>query len=147
MIAMTSTVSTNLLFSHQVMCDAFATPWTVAHQVLLSMEFSRQKYWSRLRFPFPGIFLSQGSKPNHCRWILYYWATGETHLETNIFLLLLFQVDWKIEKLEVSYASSSQTMYENHLENETKSTYFETSPHWAWFSTFKNLQFHKQLLS
>ena len=24
----------------------FATPWTAAHQALLSMEFSRQKYWS-----------------------------------------------------------------------------------------------------
>ena len=24
----------------------FATPWTVAHQVPLSMEFSRQEYWS-----------------------------------------------------------------------------------------------------
>ena len=24
----------------------FATPWTVAHQALLSMEFSRQEYWS-----------------------------------------------------------------------------------------------------
>ena len=24
----------------------FATPWTVAHQVALSMEFSRQEYWS-----------------------------------------------------------------------------------------------------
>ena len=26
----------------------FATPWTVAHQALPSMEFSRQEYWSRL---------------------------------------------------------------------------------------------------
>ena len=26
----------------------FATPWTVAHQVLLSMGFSRQEYWSGL---------------------------------------------------------------------------------------------------
>ena len=25
----------------------FVTPWTVAHQVPLSMEFSRQEYWSR----------------------------------------------------------------------------------------------------
>ena len=25
----------------------FATPWTVAHQTSLSMEFSRQEYWSR----------------------------------------------------------------------------------------------------
>ena len=62
MIAMTSTVSTNLLFSHQVMCDAFATPWTVAHQVLLSMEFSKQKYWSRLQFPFPGDLPVSGIK-------------------------------------------------------------------------------------
>ena len=32
----------------------FATPWTVAHQTPLSMEFSRQEYWSRLPFPSPG---------------------------------------------------------------------------------------------
>ena len=28
-----------------------ATPWTVAHQVPLPMEFSRQEYWSGLPFP------------------------------------------------------------------------------------------------
>ena len=32
----------------------FATPWAVAHQAPLSMEFSRQEYWSGLPFPFPG---------------------------------------------------------------------------------------------
>ena len=32
----------------------FVTPWTVAHQVPLSMEFPRQEYWSRLRFPTSG---------------------------------------------------------------------------------------------
>ena len=32
----------------------FATPWTVAHQVPLSTEFSRQEYWSGLPFPSPG---------------------------------------------------------------------------------------------
>ena len=32
----------------------FATPWTVAHQVPLSMGFSRQEYWSGLPFPSPG---------------------------------------------------------------------------------------------
>ena len=31
----------------------FANPWTVTHQALLSMEFSRQEYWSRLPFPTP----------------------------------------------------------------------------------------------
>ena len=29
----------------------FATPWAVACQVPLFMEFSRQAYWSRLPFP------------------------------------------------------------------------------------------------
>ena len=31
----------------------FATPWTVAHQAPLSMEFSRQEYWSGWPFPTP----------------------------------------------------------------------------------------------
>ena len=38
----------------------FVTPWTVARQVPLSMEFSRQEYWSGLPFLPQGIFLSQG---------------------------------------------------------------------------------------
>ena len=32
----------------------FATPWTVALQAALPLRFSRQAYWSRLPFPFPG---------------------------------------------------------------------------------------------
>ena len=35
-------------------CTTLATPWTVAHQAPLSMEFPRQKYWSGLPFSFPG---------------------------------------------------------------------------------------------
>ena len=31
----------------------FATPWTVADQVPLSVGFSRQEYWGRLPFPSP----------------------------------------------------------------------------------------------
>ena len=31
----------------------FVTPWTVAHQAPLSMEFSQQEYWSGLPFPLP----------------------------------------------------------------------------------------------
>ena len=34
----------------------FATPWAVVHQAPLSMEFSRQEYWSGLPFPPPGDF-------------------------------------------------------------------------------------------
>ena len=31
----------------------FVTPWTVAPKSPLSMEFSRQEYWSELQFPTP----------------------------------------------------------------------------------------------
>jgi len=37
-----------------VVSNSFADLWTVAHQGPLSMEFSRQEYWSRLLFPTPG---------------------------------------------------------------------------------------------
>ena len=65
--------------SHSVMSDS-ATQWTVAHQAPLSMEFSRQEYWSGLPFPPPG----ESSWPRgwtcvsciSCigKWILYPWA-------------------------------------------------------------------------
>ena len=38
-------------------------PWTVALQVPLSMEFSRQEYWSGLLLPFPGDLPDLGIKP------------------------------------------------------------------------------------
>ena len=34
--------------------SVFAAPWTVAHQAPLSVEFSRQEYWSQVPFPNPG---------------------------------------------------------------------------------------------
>ena len=35
-------------------CPTFCDPWTVAHQAPLSMEFSRQEYWSGLPFTSAG---------------------------------------------------------------------------------------------
>ena len=40
-----------------------ATPWTVAFQAPLSMEFSRQEYWSGMSFPTPGGLPYPGIKP------------------------------------------------------------------------------------
>ena len=48
------------VFSH---LRLFGTPWTVSHQAPLSMEFSRQEYWSRLPFPTPGDLPDPGIKP------------------------------------------------------------------------------------
>ena len=41
----------------------FATPWTVARQVPLSMGFSRQEYWTGLPFPTPGDLPHPGIEP------------------------------------------------------------------------------------
>ena len=39
-----------------------ATLWTVAHQVPLSMGFSRQEYWNGLPCPHPGALSNPGIK-------------------------------------------------------------------------------------
>ena len=41
-----------------------AAPWTVTHQAPLSMEFSRQEYWSGLLFPTPGDLLYLAIEPS-----------------------------------------------------------------------------------
>ena len=58
----------------------FAIPWTVAHQASLSMEFSRQEYWSGLPFlppgniPDPGIKHTSPVSPSLAGRFLYYCA-------------------------------------------------------------------------
>ena len=44
-------------------CVELCDPWTVAHQVPLSMGFSQQEYWSRVSFPPPGDLPNLGTKP------------------------------------------------------------------------------------
>ena len=46
-------------FSRVRLCN----PMTVAHEAPLSMEFSRQEYWSELPFSSPGDLPNQEIKP------------------------------------------------------------------------------------
>ena len=41
----------------------FVTPWTVACQAPMSMEFSRQEYWSGLPCHLPGDLPNPGTEP------------------------------------------------------------------------------------
>ena len=41
----------------------FVTPWTIDLQASLSMEFSKQEYWSRLPFPSPRDLPDPGIEP------------------------------------------------------------------------------------
>ena len=51
------------MLSCSVMSDSFATPWTAACQVRLSMGFSRQRFWSGLSFSSPGDLPDPGIEP------------------------------------------------------------------------------------
>jgi len=48
--------------------QSFVTPWTVARQAPLFMEFSRQGHWSGLPFPPPGDLPYLGIKPVSLYW-------------------------------------------------------------------------------
>ena len=60
------------------LCLTLVIPWTIACQAPLSMEFSRQEYWSRLPFLFQGIFLTKGSKLHLLR--LLHWQADSLPL-------------------------------------------------------------------
>ena len=80
-----------------------ATPWTVASQASLSMEFSWPKYWSQLPFPTPGEFSQPGNQtcsfPVSCtgRRILYHRVTWKAHCQQycNAYLKIAKTVDLK----------------------------------------------------
>ena len=42
--------------------SVFPAPWTIAHQAPLSVEFSRQEYWSQVPFTNPGDCPGPGIK-------------------------------------------------------------------------------------
>ena len=94
------------------MCPNSCAPWTVAHQVHLSTEFSRQEYWSGLPFPPPGKEIPPGELPEpriepmspsvSCigRQILYHWITLEYTTGREMFT-------WKIDFLNIHLSKNS----------------------------------------
>ena len=65
-------------FSRVWLC---VTLWTAAHQVPLSMEFSRREYWSGFSCPPPGDLPDPGTKPMFLMSHLH-WRTGSLPLQT-----------------------------------------------------------------
>ena len=62
----------------------FATPWTLACQDPLSVEFPRQEYWSGLPFYSPGDFLNPEIEPMSPAWQVD--SLPRSHLESSDFL-------------------------------------------------------------
>jgi len=51
------------MLSCSVVSNSFATPWTIAFQVLMCMGFRRQEYWNGLPFPSPEDVPDPGIEP------------------------------------------------------------------------------------
>ena len=68
-----------------VVSDSLRPHGLLAHQAPLSWNVPGKNTGTGCHALHQGIFPTQGSNPNllqflHCRWILYCWATRETHL-------------------------------------------------------------------
>ena len=59
----------------------FVTPWTVAQQDPLSLEFSRQEYWRGLPFPSPGDPPYPGINPMSPA-----WQVALSHLGSQVYI-------------------------------------------------------------
>ena len=75
-------------FSYIRLC---ATPWTVARQAPLYMEFSRQEYWSGLPFPPPGDLPNPGTE--HAS-LLSPALAGWIDIKNDLVYLELLQVNY-----------------------------------------------------
>ena len=93
----------------------FAIPWTIAHQAPLSVEFSRQGYWSELPFPSPGDLpdpgieprspiLEAGSLPSEPPGKLFHTQAKESQWTAKIFKIISSSFNARYK--EISYLAS-----------------------------------------
>ena len=93
----------------------FTIPWTIAHQAPLSVEFSRQGYWSELPFPSPGDLpdpgieprspiLEAGSLPSEPPGKLFHTQAKESQWTAKIFKIISSSFNARYK--EISYLAS-----------------------------------------
>ena len=75
------------------MSEFFVTPWTVAHQALLSIEFPRQEYWRGMPFPSPGDLPNPGIKLAFPALAGRIFTTEPPGKPVCLFISLLFPLD------------------------------------------------------
>ena len=68
------------------------TPWTVAYQAPLSMEFSRQGYFSNCHFLLKGIITTQ--ELNLCLLPVLYWQVDYFSLAPSVLVQIENMVSW-----------------------------------------------------
>ena len=88
--------------------DSFATPWTVVHQVPLSMGYSGQEYWSG-----GAISYSRGSSQPRDRThvsCLLHWQAGSLPLaqSVNLHQISLVQLLSRVQLFETPWTAAHQ---------------------------------------
>ena len=92
-------------------CLTLATPWTVAHQAPLSMEFSRQEYWSVLPFPPPGDLPDPGIEPRSPALqaddlLTELWGKPQAHSKLSLTILVIL-LNWSFQHCVIWVMTSS----------------------------------------
>ena len=90
------------------------TPWTLVLQAPLSMEFSRQEYWSGLPCPTPGDLPDPGTGPASCVSFIGrqdLCPTARDPADCSMPGLSSFTISWGLLKL----MSIESVMPSNHL--------------------------------
>ena len=95
-------------FSRVQLCD----PMEIAHQAPLSMEFSRQEYWSELLFPPAGDLPDPGIEPVSLMSPALasgFFTTSATWEAHNKLIYQILQIIRYIRKRSVSWSSEGRT--------------------------------------
>ena len=116
------------MLSHSVVSDS-ATPWTVARQASLSIEFFRQEYWRLTGLPFP----TQGLNPHLLRLLhslppSHLWSLSFKSCRSNKMYIFL----------SVMYRGSSRVICSLGLGSSPRCGCWVTSPlpsHWTGLSS------------
>ena len=93
-VVITSQIKRSIINFPRCCVQFFATPWTVACQAPLSMEFSRQEYCCGWPFPSPGDLPNPGIEPASPALAgRFYtdWATREAQISTNSHIMYSLQ--------------------------------------------------------
>ena len=94
------------------LCLTLVTPWTIAHQAPLSMEFSMQEYWSGLPFLPLGDLRIKGLSP-----CLLHWQVNSLplcHLRSPICVCMCVCVSYAQWTISHPYSKTIHILYKEY---------------------------------
>ena len=79
------------------------TPWTIAHQILLSMGFFGEEYWNGLLFPPPGDIPDPGIDPVSPALAGGFFFTTEPPLHINKIVIKVSYLEKQTKRKHIHY--------------------------------------------